>query len=312
MTTIHPRLEGAIRVTATCLAPLSHGAFGESAGNATLIRRMTVVLASGMPRVPCVSGNALRGKLRREIMQDLLRRAGLLGERSVTAALLPDEDAGKKGKRWDRLYAAVANGGHLEAAEAHVEPEEIRALRELLPPLSVFGGALYSWLLPGHMEVGVMWPRCRETIEGRVVSDAGKGGGGVSAEDLIEELSHCRHVDREHQDTELTGVTPMPTTFETFCTGTVLESLITFPLHATPEERGSIAHGLDLLRHLGGKSGSGLGVVDVVHDGDAAPYRAWLDSCGDLRERLVGLAERLGARAEKPAKGGKKGKAATA
>lgn len=289
-----------IRVTATCKAPLNHGAFGESAGNATLCRRMAIVSLPGMPRVPCVSGNALRGSLRRLVMRDLFARAG------VSRETLP-------GAAWDRLYAALANGGHLEAAETRVIPEEIRALRELLPPLSVFGAALYSWLLPGHMEVGIMWPRCRETLEAGLVSDAGKGGSGVSAEDLVEELSHCRHVDREHQSPDVTGVTPMPTTIEVLSTGTVLEAVITFAGHATPEERGAVAHGLNLLRHLGGKSGSGLGAVDVAHDGDAAPYLAWLDSCGDLRERLVALAERMGARAEKPAKGGgKKGKAATA
>jgi hypothetical protein len=59
----------------TCNAPLAHGSFGESAGNATLIRRMAIVSLPGMPRVPVVSGNALRGTLRRLIMRELFATA---------------------------------------------------------------------------------------------------------------------------------------------------------------------------------------------------------------------------------------------
>lgn len=271
-----------MRVVLSVKSPVSHGAFGESAGNATLCRRMAVVSLPGMPRVPCVSGNALRGTLRRLVMRDLFARAGVSRETLEGAA-------------WDRLYAALANGGHLEGSEAKVDPTRIRELRESLPPLSVFGAALYSWMLPGHMQVGILWPRCRETLEAGLVSDAGRGGGGVSAEDLVEEITHVRHVDREHQDPEVSGVTPMPTTLEVICAGAVLEGEIRFAAHATAIERGAVCYALGLLRAIGGKSGSGLGWVDVAapDPDESTAYLGWLASTPDLGARLRDLAAEL-------------------
>ena len=61
-----------ITATIHLRAPLAHGSFSDhGAGNATLLRREPVVSLPGAPRVPCVSGNALRGVLRREIMRGL-------------------------------------------------------------------------------------------------------------------------------------------------------------------------------------------------------------------------------------------------
>lgn len=254
-----------MRVVVKCLSPLAHGAFGPSSGNEVQIRRMTLVGVSGMPRVPCVSGNALRGVLRRLIFRDLF------GKCEANRDAIPSP-------AWDRLYAALANGGHLEKSETRVDPDERRRLRASLPPLSLFGAALYSYMLPGHMSVGILWPWCEETEAAGVVDSEGDL---VPAEDLVDEVSHVRHVDREEQDPELSGVTPMPTTMETLATGTILESRVIFADHSTAEERGCLAYGLDRLAALGAKSASGLGRVEVSHDGDPddlAAYLAWRDA----------------------------------
>lgn len=188
-----------------------------------------------------------------------------------------------------------------------VKPDQIRALRESLPPLSVFGAALYTWMLAGHMSVGILWPRCRETMAAGLVTDPGKKGCELSAEDLVEEISHCRHVDREFQSPDVSGVTPMPTTIEVIATGAVLESEIRFAPHATEVEKGCVCFGLEQLRAMGGKAGAGFGRVDLdVIDGDnhASAYLEWLESCGgsEIRDRLVKLATSLG----KTTKKGKK------
>lgn len=282
-----------MKVVVTCLAPLSHGSFGDEAGNAMPIRRMALVSLPGAPRVPCVSGNALRGALRRIVMRDLFARCELSRETVPSPA-------------WDRLYAALANGGHLEGSEERVSPDSIRELRAALPPLSVFGAALYSYLLPGHMSVGILWPRCKETLEAGLVADAGKGGGGMLAEDLVEEVSHCRHVDREQQSPELSGVTPMPTTVEVLSTGTVLESEITFAAHASDRERGAIMHGLSLMRALGGKAAGGFGRVSIdcgeaLEPSDLTSYQDWLGS-KLAKGALMDLVAQLGPRKAKKGK----------
>lgn len=279
-----------MKIQLRCDGPVTHGAFGESAGNATLCRRMPIVSLPGMPLVPCVSGNALRGTMRRLVMRELLARAG------ASRATLG-------GSIWDRLYAALCNGGHLDGSETRVDPDAIRKLREDLPPLSVFGAALYSWMMPGHMSVGILWPVCRETVQAGLVD----GVSDVAAEDLVVEVSHCRHVEREHQDPEVSGVTPMPTTVEALAPGCVLESRIDFADHASDIERAVVAHAASKLSAIGGKHGSGFGAVALACEaGDPAPYRKWLDQCGDLAERVRRLAVTLAPqKREKPAKAAK-------
>lgn len=272
MTTIH--------VTLKALSPIAHGAFGPSTGNALLFRRLPIVSLPGRPRVPAVSGNSLRGVIRRLVMRELLERAGVT----------------KETPGWDHLYAALANGGHLQGSEASIDPRMIAELRTNLPPLSIFGAALRTWMLEGRMDVGICWPRCMETFAAGLTAE-----GELPAEELVDELSHVRHVDRNEQDPDTTRVTPMPTTMEVLSTGSVLESTIISRGPATPIELGVVARGLDLLSTIGAKSSAGLGRVLVEHDGDATPYGEWLGSV--TATTLEALAERLaGAGGKKRAK----------
>ena len=269
-----------MKITMKLMGPLSHGSFGPSSGNEVQIRRMTLVSAPGMPRVPCLSGNALRGRLRRLVMRDLLSQS------NVTRDTLPSPG-------WDRLYAAIANGGHLDGSENRVDPEDRRRLREALPPLSLFGAALYSYMLPGHVDVGICWPRCKETLAAGLIEE---GEDELRpAEDLVDEISHVRHADRDYQDPALTGVGPMPTTWEVLATGSVLECTVRFADHSTPAERGSFLRGLELLTTLGGKSSVGFGAVEVAHDGataDLQAYREWY--LGDQAKAIRSLLAQMG------------------
>jgi hypothetical protein len=239
-------------VTFTTLAPLAHSAFGPSIGNATAFRRFRI----GDAEVPAVSGNALRGIMRRIVMRDLFDRCGLNVE----------------SPGWDALYAALANGGHLQGSETSLDPVYVRDLRSAVPGLSVFGSALRTWMLSGRMSVGILWPDCAE-VHAAGLCDPN----GIAAEDLIEEVSHVRHVDRDQQNPETTGVTPMPTTIEAMKTGTVLRSKIIFDGNATETERSVIAWAIEQIHALGGKSSVGLGRVRIETAGNASPSSLYRD-----------------------------------
>lgn len=271
----------ALRVSIELRSPLSHGAFDSGdIGNAVAIRREPIVSIPGAPRVPVLSGNALRGVVRRTVMRDLLGREG------VRDAL---------GSSWDRAYAALANGGHLDGSESSVSPSKIRDLREGLPPLSVLGAALYSWMLPGRVSFGICWPVCAETLESGLAWRFDEDAPVVTAEELVHETSTVRHVDRTEQDPEVSGVTPMPLTVEVLGTGARLCSEIRFERAATEIERSCIAWALDRIDRLGAKSGAGLGRVDVTHDGDGRAYDDWLTEEGhNLAGRLVSLSDGFG------------------
>jgi len=261
-------------VTLRCESPLHHGAFGEDTGNAVALRRIPLASAPQRAGIPVLSGNALRGALRRLVMRELFERCDLS---RVTAGLSP--------KQWDKLYGALANGGHLTGSESRANPADRRALRDALPALSLFGAALYSYMLPGQMSVGWCYPTCTETVHAGLCAPI---EGLRDADDLIVETALTRHIDRDWQDPSLSGVTPMPVTVEALIPGTVLTTTIIPMTRLTPEESGCLAHGMDLLSMIGGKTGAGFGRVQVTHPLDATPYEAWLaDDAQIARARLA-------------------------
>jgi hypothetical protein len=144
-------------------------------------------------------------------------------------------------------------------------------------------------MLPGHVSIGFLWPRCKEASDGGLIEK----GDYPNAEELVEEISLCRHIDREQQDPEVSKVTPMPTTFEVLSAGTVLFSDVTFAGHATEVEKAVIGYGLNALEWVGAKSGSGFGKVRVEHEIGQQAYVEWLANTTDLLDRIIAVARDL-------------------
>lgn len=268
-------------VSITLDAPLHHGAFGADTGNAVLHRRVPLAAFPSHPGVPAVSGNALRGNMRRIVMRDLLERVALSRDQAGTQFTL---------KQWDMLYAGIANGGHLKGeSENRTDPDRMRAIRDALPPLSVFGAALYTFMISGRVSIGWLWPVCEETVRaGLTVGTAAHTG-----EELITEISLVRHVDREYQDPTISGVTPMPVTVEALVPGTTLQGEIICMKRMTDVERGCLAWSLNRVQSLGGKGGVGFGRLSVNHNLSEEPYTAFLADPARIdqaRSMLVDLA----------------------
>jgi len=257
-------------------APLSHGDPGLATGNVLRFRRIPATNRERRYMIPAISAGALRGVVRRLLWREVFDLCDLSRESVGSPA-------------WDRLYAALANGGHLEKAEATVDPNAIRELRASLPVLSLLGSALYDRFVAGRLSLSHSWLRCREAVECRLVDSAE-----MPIRDLVADFSTARHVDREEQSPEVSGVTPMPATVEVVVAGAEFQGR---GYCAATLEASAWAHGLDLVRHLGGKSGQGCGEVEVEHDGDGARYVEWLgENVEPLRERLLRLAEEITSR----------------
>lgn len=274
-----------ITYTITCASPCHHGDFGET-GNVRSFRREPIILPSGqIVRVPCISGNAVRGQIRRLVMRELLDVCGI--DRITMPA-----------RQWDRLYGALVNGGTLDGSESRVDPDAVRELRRALPALSVLGAALYSHMMPGRARVGFARLACDETAQSGHAADMGAL---PPADDLVADWSHARLPDTTVQDVEASGVGPMPTTVEVVITGARFVGRIDCGSDAL--ECSVMARGLSLMEAIGGKSGGGLGQVMVEHDADGALWVTWMTAHReDLRATLLQLAERLGGEAKKPKK----------
>lgn len=131
--------------TATAVSSIAHG--GETRGTITLLRRELIAQPDGeLQPVPVVSGNSLRGRLRRtgeELLRDTLHYEGQL---TLSAA------------------HALRGGGAL--AKTSGEPlsgDRLRAVRELLPHLGVFGAAAAGRIIDGALQVGKLIPHVAET-----------------------------------------------------------------------------------------------------------------------------------------------------
>ena len=252
-----------IYVEMNVTSPLHHSEFGRGGSNAVGVRRFPVLTPNGdRTPVAVVSGNALRGRMRRLVMRELLDRCGFA--------------IGADG--YDRIYAAVANGGHLTGGDAMVDPAALRQMRADCPPLSLFGSALYRYMLPGRMSVGICWPVCDVTVAAGLARPLTAV---VPNSANLESLSSLSRLpEKERQNTEATGVAPLPVTLEVIDAGATLSSEIRLYPESTDLEASCAAWALDRVESLGGKATMGLGRVRVSHDGDAAAYAEWL--AGDL------------------------------
>ena len=131
--------------TLTALSSIAHG--GETRGTITLLRRELVSTPSGdLVHVPIVSGNTLRGRLRR-VGEELLRDA-----------------VGYEGLLHPAAAHALRGGGSL--AKTGHEPlsgSRLQQLRELVPQIGVFGAAGGGTIINGALDVGKVVPHLSET-----------------------------------------------------------------------------------------------------------------------------------------------------
>lgn len=134
----------------TALSPI-HSGSDENNGNDKSLRTITYNLPTGPEDVPVVSGNAIRGVLRRLIMADLLELVGFV----------PTDAKGQV-----RLYHSLFAGGTLEQVDekdsGYIDLALKKQIRELLPPVALLGTAMRNQMLEGKLDVALAFPRCKE------------------------------------------------------------------------------------------------------------------------------------------------------
>ena len=124
----------------TAKSPISHR--GELIGTTAIGRRMKILQADGsVELVPVISGNSFRGVLRRvgeELLRDVL---GYEGQLPLAVA------------------HTLRNGGAIVKTQAEpITGRRLHQLRELVPQLSVFGGAVGAAPIDGCLRVGHVVP----------------------------------------------------------------------------------------------------------------------------------------------------------
>lgn len=135
-----------IEGTVTALTPIFHG--GDEKTGSTPVLRTIMVYVDGIGEVPIpyISGNGIRGKLRRLTMKDFLELVGY----EITNA---------------KLHHALFSGGVLETTDESSGVIDLafkKKIRDLLVPVAIFGSAIGNQMIQGILIVEHMWPICDE------------------------------------------------------------------------------------------------------------------------------------------------------
>lgn len=134
------RFEGVV----TALSSISH--IGDSFGNESLLRREKVIQPDGrVEQVPIFSGNAMRGLLRDLGMSYMLER---IGSPKLSLAA---------------FYFLFSGGSLTKNGSKTIDIDRARTLKELIPLVGIFGGAVGNQIMPGRAQIGKLVPVCAET-----------------------------------------------------------------------------------------------------------------------------------------------------
>jgi CRISPR/Cas system CSM-associated protein Csm3 (group 7 of RAMP superfamily) len=141
-----------IRGIHTALSPVYHGG-SEKTGAVVLLNRLKFIVDGKPTDVPIISGNQVRGRLRRLLTADFLE--------------LVDYKMDLGQKSYQKLYHTLFAGGVLEAVEEESESAVVdlnlkfRIVKYILP-LRLFGCSYANQMIEGRVLVGHMLPVCKE------------------------------------------------------------------------------------------------------------------------------------------------------
>ncbi len=139
----------------TALSSISHNG-GEQNGITTQLRREKFVQPDGdVEDVPVISGNSIRGALRDIGMYHMLQRLGYgvdMESGSVGGLTLP------------AFYFLFSGGALTSNGESALNVDYFRRMKETIPLIGLFGGAIGNSIMPGKIKIGKMIPICEETL----------------------------------------------------------------------------------------------------------------------------------------------------
>lgn len=267
----------------TALSPIHHGG-SEDYGTTKLILTLPTVIINPLTgkeeidNIPAIHGNAIRGYLRRLIMDDYL-------------TLLDYELDSKK------VYHFLFTGGILEALDnkdkGAINLTLKKQIRDLIPPISLVGSALGNQMIQGKLKVGMGDIVCAETkhyIED--YSDYDFSAYNLKGSDFGTRLDDLKEGKKEEDE----QAHQMKYEFEMLIRGTkfthefILED-------CTDVEKACFYRMFQLWNerpYLGGKSGTGYGKVKLDYpEINTLTDTAYLDYIQENKEEMTKLLDEL-------------------
>lgn len=283
MPTVIPTLW--IRGLVEAVSPIVH--FGDEKTGSTPILRALQHWSperNAFVRLPYISGNAVRGVLRRLLMADFVSRIGY----TITSP---------------KLHHALFTGGLLESttdAEGVIDLAFRARVRDLFPPLALLGTVIGNQMIPSSLRaVSHLVPLCAEYrpyLPEQLQADPRCAHPVRAFTDFaFETRRDDLRAEREQDEQAM----QMLIQFEAFVPGTAFASSFCLS-YATELEVSCFGHALQLWAEkpfLGGKAGSGFGQVRFQYEPwpDSTLYQTYCaEKAEQLRHGLDEIAERLG------------------
>ena len=258
--------------TLTATSSIAHG--GETRGTITLLRRELITQPDGSTvPVPVISGNSIRGRLRRigeELLRDTLGYEGLL---PLSAA-----------------HALRGGGALAKTSSEPLSGARLRHLRELVPHLGVFGAAAGGRIIDGALQVGKAVPLVSETNRITGAHATRSAFEATQIETYTRQDDSLRHpfADLAAGDGPDAGDQQMLYRLETFPAGTTFSTWLRL-VRASELEHAFFCDVLAGFAHgssLGGRAATGHGLVrvDLSACPDHTPVVDWRSHLADRRD----------------------------
>lgn len=231
-------------------SPIHHGG-DEKVGNESLIRRESYMIDNQRIDIPVISGNAIRGILRRMLMADMLQQI----DYKLTNM---------------NIYHMLFTGGMLEAVDAKdsgvIDLQFKRDIRRSLPPIAVLGTAIGNQMFEGKLKCMMGIPICTELKDFLPENTAVKPNNSIY--EFISSDFQTRRDDIREAKKEDEAAHQMLVNFEVLVPGTVFYHSFVL-MDASVVEKACLARALNLWRSnpfVGGKSGTGYGKLKIEYE----------------------------------------------
>lgn len=271
-----------IEGTATALTPIFHG--GDEKTGSTPVLRTIMVYVDGLGEVPIpyISGNSIRGKLRRLAMKDFLDAV----EYKITNG---------------KLHHALFSGGTLESTEESTGVIDLafrKKICDLIPLVAIFGTAVGNQPIQGILICESMWPICEEykpCLPPKYQSDPRADR---PIRTFTDQSFFTRRDDLRAEREEGEQAVQMKVDYECFIPGTKFYHRFVLQL---PDELqlqcfGRAIELFEQMPYIGGRASAGNGKVMLAYENKPGTelYKEFLqEKKEEIRELLAELEERL-------------------